>query len=69
MGKTTIELEQEIAVTRNRLGRNLNALENRIRERMDWRVQFRQKPGLFVGAAFGLGLIFGLMTIRPKRSW
>jgi len=66
MGKTTIELEHEITQTRNRLGRNLNALENRLRENLDWRRQFSRKPGVFVGAAFGFGLIFGLMTIRPR---
>lgn len=68
MGKTTHEIESEIVDARNRLGRDLNALESRIRQTVDWRHQFREKPNVFLGAAFGIGLLLGLIAIPNKSS-
>lgn len=68
MGKTTYEIEEEIVQARNRLGRDLNDLENRIRDTVDWRTQFRRNPAAFIGAAFGIGLIAGLLTIPSKSA-
>ena len=68
MGKTTHEIETEIVDARNRLGRDLNALESRIRETIDWRAQFRRNPNVFVAAAFGVGLLIGFLAIRSKTA-
>jgi ElaB/YqjD/DUF883 family membrane-anchored ribosome-binding protein len=66
MGKTTHEIESEIVQARDRLGRDLSALERQIRETVDWRVRFRRNPAAFVGAAFGLGVLIGFLTIPAK---
>jgi hypothetical protein len=66
MGKTTHEIESEIAQARDRLGRDLNTLEHQIRETVDWRVRFRRNPAAFVVAAFGLGALIGFLTIRSR---
>ncbi len=68
MGKTPSEIETDIVRARDRLGENLNALEQQIRQTVDWRSRFRQNPMPFVGAAFGVGALIGLFTVpsRPK---
>lgn len=67
MGKTTNEIESEIVDARNRLGRDLNALEHRIRETVDWKHQFRRNPNVFLGGAFVIGLLIGLIAIPGNR--
>lgn len=67
MGENTNQIEQEIRARRADLGRNLDELEDRARELADWRTHYRNHHGAFIGAAFGLGALIGLMAI-PHAS-
>jgi len=46
---------------RDQLGRNLNELETRVREKTDWRTYFDRNPMMIMGAALGGGLLVGSM--------
>jgi ElaB/YqjD/DUF883 family membrane-anchored ribosome-binding protein len=65
MGETPDEIKQEVEQVRARLGQDINRLEYRVKRTLDWRTQFDQKPWLFVGAAFGVAFLIGLML--PRR--
>jgi hypothetical protein len=62
VGENASQIEREIMAERNELGRNLEVLETRARNLADWRVQYRRHPGIFLGAAAGLGVILGLVS-------
>ncbi len=68
MGENTNQIEQEIRARRADLGRNLDELEGRARELADWRTHYRNHPGAFLGAAFGLGAVIGFMAIPHARG-
>jgi ElaB/YqjD/DUF883 family membrane-anchored ribosome-binding protein len=61
MGETPDEIKQEVEEARNRLGRDLNDLEYQVRRTLDWRTQFNRHPMAFIGAAFGLAFVIGLL--------
>jgi ElaB/YqjD/DUF883 family membrane-anchored ribosome-binding protein len=67
MGKTAREIEQEIAQARNRLGRDLDALQLRIRESVDWRIRFERNPAAFLAIAFAVGFLAGIIAV-PRRQ-
>lgn len=48
-------IERHIEQTREKLGRNLNELESRVRDTLDWRQQYDRNPWLVLGAVFGVG--------------
>jgi ElaB/YqjD/DUF883 family membrane-anchored ribosome-binding protein len=56
------EIKQHIETERGQLQQSLNELEYRIRRAVDWRAQFDRSPWMFLGTAFGAGLLLGLMT-------
>jgi hypothetical protein len=56
-GETLDQIERHIDATRSQLGNNLNELESRLRDTLDWRVQFDAHPLPMVAGAFGVGLI------------
>jgi hypothetical protein len=66
MGKDSDELKQRIEAERSRLGQNLNELEYRVKSATDWRTHFNERPGLLLGAAFGLGFL--LAMFKGERS-
>ena len=68
MGENTSQIEREIVEKRSDLGRNLVELEGKARDLADWRVHHRNHPGLFMGLAFGAGLVLGLATPPARRS-
>jgi len=68
MGETADEIRSQIERTRERLGKDLNALESRVKEETDWRVQFARRPWVFVGAAFGVSLAVGLAIGHGVRT-
>ena len=68
MGEDTREIEHDIRQTRSDLGRNLDELGDRARELVSWRSQYRDHSKLFLGAAFGAGLVFGLAAIRTRQN-
>jgi hypothetical protein len=68
MGETPDEIKREIEQARERIGANLNQLEYRVKEILDWRTQFDRRPWAFIGGAFGLAFLVGWMTTSPSRE-
>jgi hypothetical protein len=52
MDETANQIEAHIDQTRERLGSNLRELEDRVEAATDWREHFRERPHVFLGAAF-----------------
>ena len=67
MGEITNEIEREIRDKRQELGRNLDELEDKARELVDWRTHYRNHSGLFLSAAFSAGVVAGL-TMIPSAA-
>ena len=63
VGEITNEIEREIRDRRQDLGRNLDELEDKARELVDWRTHYRNHSGLFLSAAFSAGVVAGLTMI------
>jgi hypothetical protein len=53
----TDQIEDHIRSTQRELGSNLEELESRVRNAVDWRVQFERHPAAFLGVAFAGGLL------------
>lgn len=65
MGETPDQIENEIDLTREALKSNLEELETRVKEAVDWRSLTRRHPGAMVGAAvLGGMLLAGLIGRR-----
>ena len=64
MAKTTYLIRSEIEAERERLGADLDALEQRLRQETDWRLQFRRRPWLFFAVAFGVAFVLGIAMGR-----
>jgi hypothetical protein len=62
VAETTDEIRQHIEGRRTRIAQDINELEHRVRETVDFQEQFRRHTGAMLGSAFGVGLLFGLMT-------
>ena len=62
MGEKPAEIEHEIEYRRERLGRNIRHLQDRVGEMTDWRKQYQRRPLTFLGAAFGAGLAVSLLV-------
>ena len=66
MDETANEIEAPIDRTRERLGSNLRELEDKVEAATDWREHFRERPHLFLGAAFvGSMLVATAVGNRP----
>lgn len=63
-----VQAEAEIARTRERVSQSVMALRQAVAKRTDWREWVRRRPGLFIGAAFGLGVILGHRSGAARRS-
>jgi hypothetical protein len=70
MDETANEIEAHIDRTRERLGSNLRELEDKVDAATDWREHFRERPHLFLGAAFVGGVMLGsaLRRTSPTRE-
>ncbi|MFH0899578.1 MAG: hypothetical protein V2A73_02990 [Pseudomonadota bacterium] len=58
--RSSVQIEREIAATRNDLLDAVHDLEQSMRRRLDWRSSVRRRPLLFVGGAFFLGLLLSV---------
>jgi hypothetical protein len=67
MDETTDQIEAHIDRTRERLGSNLRELEDKVEAATDWREHFRERPHVFLGAAFIGGMVLA-STIRSKSA-
>ena len=68
MDKTVNEIEAQIDRTRDRLGSNLRELEDRVDAATDWREHFRDRPHLFLGAAFVGGVMLAGVLRRNSPT-
>jgi hypothetical protein len=66
MGQAASQIENHIENKREDLGSNLRELESKVKSAADWRYQFRNKPMVFLGAAFGGGAVLASMFGRPS---
>jgi hypothetical protein len=57
MGETASQIEGHISQERGELSRNISALEASARLNLDWRTQFRARPGVMLSVAFGVGVL------------
>jgi pimeloyl-ACP methyl ester carboxylesterase len=64
MDRATERIEQHIDRERELLRSNLAELEERVRSVVDWRQHYRSQPALWVGVAFGGGLLLALARRR-----
>jgi hypothetical protein len=67
MGENTRQIEQEIRAERADLGRNLDELQRQTRDLTDWRTHYRNHAGAAIAAAFGGGLLLGMLT-APRSA-
>jgi Protein of unknown function (DUF3618) len=67
MDETPNEIEAQIDKTRERLGSNLRELEDKVDAATDWRELFRERPQLFLGAAFIGGVVLA-SALKPKSA-
>ena len=65
MDETADEIAVQIDRSRERLGSNLKELEDKVDAATDWREHYRERPQLFLGAAFVGGLVLA-SAFRPK---
>jgi len=61
MGQTADQIKQEIDQQRETLGSNLQELETKVKDTVDWRTQFEQRPMAGVGLAFGAGFLLSVL--------
>ena len=68
MGETKAQLVGEIEGARYALDRDLTALETRVHEEMDVRLQLQRHPWVLPAAIIGLGLMLGLIVAKLRRG-
>jgi hypothetical protein len=68
MGQTTQQIEAHIENTRENLGSNLNALEQKVKSVTDWRQHFQSNPMTMLGVAFGGGILLSTMLAGRRHS-
>lgn len=67
MGERTEQLKDQIESQREELGENLHQLEHKVKDTMDWRAQFEQRPMAGLGIAFAGGFLLS-MALPSGRS-
>jgi hypothetical protein len=67
MDETANQIEAQIDRTRERLGSNLREPEDKVDAATDWREHFRERPYLFLGAAF-IGGVALASAVQPKSA-
>ena len=67
MDQTANQIEAHIDRTRERLGSNLRELEEKVEAATDWREHFRERPHVFLGAAFIGGVVLA-SALRSKSA-
>jgi hypothetical protein len=67
MGEKTNQIEQHIREQRNELGQNISELQQKVRDTVDWRAQFEQRPMTMIGLAVGGGLLLSALVGSRSR--
>jgi hypothetical protein len=68
MGEDTRQIERQIRAERDNLGRNLQELQRQTRDLTDWRTHYRNHSGAVLAAAFGGGLLVGVLSAGRGRE-
>jgi len=68
MDETASQIERHIEEQRQQLGRNVAELEERVRSTFNWRVQFQERPGTIIGAAFAGGVLLSALFRRRSAA-
>ena len=66
MGQAANQIENHIENERQDLGSNLRELEDKVKSVTDWHHQFKNRPLVFLGLAFGGGAVLASMVGRPS---
>ncbi len=66
MDQTASQIERHIEEQRQELRYHVSELQNRVRNVLDWRVQFQERPAVMLTLAFAGGLL--LSRLLPGRS-
>jgi hypothetical protein len=67
MAQAPDQIMSHIEAQRAQLARNVDELQGRLKEEMDWRVQYQRHPEWFLaGAAFG-GMLLSAIFIPKKH--
>lgn len=61
MGEATDQIKDQIDYQREQLGENLHQLEEKVRDTIDWRTQFNERPMLGLGVAFAGGFLLSAL--------
>jgi len=68
MGEKSDRIEQHIHEERNELGGHIHELQEKVKNAVDWRAQFQQRPMTMIGVAFGGGaLLSAFLRHKPPR--
>ncbi len=68
MGEKPDQITEELEQRRAVLASNLNALDQKVKNMADWRLQFEKHPVPFLGAAFGGGLVASLLIFGRRQA-
>jgi hypothetical protein len=60
------QIKREIDVERDELGRNIQQLERKMKDTVDWRSQFQKNPMVMIGLAFGGGILLSMLGGRHR---
>ena len=68
MAETPDQIIQHIEERRGRISEDINELEYRVKETVDWRTQFSRHTAAMVGAAFAAGAVLGFATTNSRHE-
>jgi hypothetical protein len=66
-GKSLHQLRQEVAHSRDRLGRDLSGLRYELDFPLKFRKSFQRQTALWIGAAIVVGVMFAVMPARTQK--
>lgn len=68
MGNHSDEIERHIEEQRNELGEHMSELQEKVKNAVDWRAQFEERPMAMMGLAFGGGVLLSALLPGIPRS-
>ena len=69
MGETPDQIERHIYEKRSELGENIHELQHKVKNAVDWRAQFDERPWTMIGLAFGGGLLASILIGGARNSY
>ena len=69
MGETPDQIERHIYEKRSELGENIHELQHKVKNAVDWRAQFDERPWTMIGLAFGGGLLLSVLGGGSRDSY